>query len=209
MPDKLTDSEIKKALECCYTTGTPCEDCPLCDIEECNDILMAEYVKDLINRQDFKIYQLEKQVSEIQNANLIDFKGTVGNYIAENESLKAEVERLQNILLSFTSKVTAWSNKKGYDTTELSLIAILDESKNVTANIKTEAYKECIEKVKTEIDEALKNNYKVRSERAQSIPIYTEDEFWNYCTGKIGCLRGLDDFCDNLSKELVGEPDES
>lgn len=51
MPDKkLTDSEIVKALECCYTTGTPCEKCPLCDVDECNDVLMAEYVKDLINR---------------------------------------------------------------------------------------------------------------------------------------------------------------
>lgn len=55
-------------------------------------IALEEY-RDL---QDFKIHQLEKQVSEIQNANLIDFKATIGNYMAENESLKAEVERLLN-----------------------------------------------------------------------------------------------------------------
>ena len=75
--------------------------------------------------------------------------------------------------------------------------------------IKAEAYKECIEKVKEEINEALINNYKVRSERAQSIPIYTKDEFWNYCAGKIDCLRGLDDYLDNLLKELVGDKNES
>ena len=38
---KLTDGEIKEALECCYTIGKGCEDCPLCNIDECNDTLMA------------------------------------------------------------------------------------------------------------------------------------------------------------------------
>ena len=56
--------------------------------------------------------------------------------------LQAENERLQSILLSFTSEVETWSNKKGYDTTELSLIAILDEATNIKAEIKSEAYKE-------------------------------------------------------------------
>lgn len=71
--------------------------------------------------------------------------------------------------------------------------------------IKAEAYKECIEKVKEEISEALKSNYKARAEREQKIPIHTENEFLSYCSGKIDCLRGLDDFCDNLLKEMVGE----
>lgn len=71
MPDKkLTDNEIKKALKCCYTTGTRCEDCPLCDIEECNDTLMAEYVKDLINR-------LQAENERLQNI-LICFMDALG-----------------------------------------------------------------------------------------------------------------------------------
>jgi hypothetical protein len=61
---------------------------------------------------------------------------------------KAEIERLHSILLSFTDEVHTWSNKKGYDTTELSLISILDESKNIKANIKAEAYKEFAEILK-------------------------------------------------------------
>ena len=75
-------------------------------------------------------------------------------------------------------------------------------------NLKAEAYKECIEKVKEEIAEALKSNYKARAEREQKIPIYTETEFLSYCSGKIDCLRGLDDFCDNLLKEMEGAASE-
>ena len=59
--------------------------------------------------------------------------------------LQAENERLQSILLAFTSEVENWSNKKGYDTTELSLIAILDEATNIKAEIKAEAYKDLID----------------------------------------------------------------
>ncbi len=61
---------------------------------------------------------------------------------------KAEIERLYSLLLSFTDEVHTWSNKKGYDTTELSLISILGESKNIKANIKAEAYKEFAEMLK-------------------------------------------------------------
>lgn len=72
--------------------------------------------------------------------------------------------------------------------------------------IKAEAYKECIEKVKEEINQALESNYKARAEREnKDINLYLDDLFWNYCSGKIDCLRGLDDFCDKLLKELVGE----
>lgn len=76
---------------------------------------------------------------------------------------------------------------------------------HIIKKAKSEAYKECIEKVKKEISEALKSNYKARAEREQKIPIYTETEFLSYCSGKIDCLRGIDDFLDNLIKEMVGE----
>ena len=71
--------------------------------------------------------------------------------------------------------------------------------------IKTEAYKECIEKAKEEIKQALENNYKVKAERIEKHNVGEIDEFISYCTGKIDCLRGLDDFLDNLLKELVGD----
>lgn len=97
----MTDNEIKKAFECCYL-DKPCEECPLCEIKHADKLCFSGDVKkiprmvlDLINRQEARIHQQEKTIMEIQNANLIDFKATIGNYIAENESLKAEVERLK------------------------------------------------------------------------------------------------------------------
>lgn len=53
MKKQLTDEQIKKALICCYKSeGLTCVEmqCPLCDVSGCNDVLMAEYVIDYINR---------------------------------------------------------------------------------------------------------------------------------------------------------------
>lgn len=153
MPDKLTDNlannspissnslsdtEIKKALEICGTYKGKCTDCPAfvkVDRSNCKKVLLGAL--DLINRQDFKIHQLEKQVSEIQNANLINFKTTIGNYIAENESLKAEVERLKPLeenldkLLYMLNAVDMGQS-------------VLEEQKYA---IKAEAYKEFAERL--------------------------------------------------------------
>lgn len=52
--------------------------------------------------------------------------------------------------------------------------------------------------IKAEIHEALENNYKVRSERIAKPNIDMADEFVSYCDGKIHCLRGIDDFIDEL-----------
>lgn len=72
MPNKLTDEQIKKAFECCYTDKGGCDECPYYSREENRCIEDGDFfdlpnkIFDLINRQD-----------------------------AENVSLKAEVERLQ------------------------------------------------------------------------------------------------------------------
>ena len=91
MPNKLTDAEIKKALAQCENQ-TYCSDCPYYTKIGCKKHLYQDALV-LINRQAVRIHQQEKTIMEIQNANLIDFKATIGNYIAENESLKAEVEK--------------------------------------------------------------------------------------------------------------------
>ena len=118
MPDKLTDAEVKKALECCIKAshfGDCFENqCPLVSEKGCKvgKETLYPYALDLINRQEGRIHQQEKTIMEIQNANLIDFKGTIANYKAENESLKAEVERLNNnisamaITLSTSARAT-------------------------------------------------------------------------------------------------------
>ena len=138
--------------------------------------------------------------AEVQDKDIWDFlndiklvKDLINRLQLENDRLKqnleeahidirehlAEIERLQSINDSFTDIGKLYSE------------------------IKAEAYKECIEKVKEEIAEALKSNYKARAEYKQEIPIYTETEFLSYCSGKIDCLRGLDDFLDDLLKELT------
>ena len=77
----MTDAEIIKALECCYTPGMSCErDCPFHIIDDCNDVLMAKYVIDLINRQKAEIDILIRK------------KETLQDEIAE---LQAEIDRLQ------------------------------------------------------------------------------------------------------------------
>lgn len=79
------------------------------------------------------------------------------------------------------------------------------EFEEFRAEIKAEAYRECIEKVHTEISEALNSNYKAKAERMTKPKIDMADEFISYCEGKIAALRGIDDFADNILKELVGE----
>ena len=101
--------------------------------------------------------------------------GLIKHLQAENERLKAEVK---------------FSDYLEYETTN---------------QIKAEAYKECIEKVKEEIAEALKSNYKASSERIDKHNVGETDEFISYCGGKIDCLRGIDNFLDDLLKEMEGE----
>lgn len=70
MKKQLTDEQIKKALICCYENeGLTCVEmqCPLSDVGGCNDVLMAEYVIDYINRLEtqnkiLKKYDLERDI---------------------------------------------------------------------------------------------------------------------------------------------------
>jgi len=99
--------------------------------------------------------------------------------------LQAEIERLRNHI------------QEGID--------LAKQIPEMIATAKAEAYKECIEKVKEEIAEALKSNYKAKAERLEKHNVGDKTDFISYCGGKIDCLRGLDDFLNNLLKELVGD----
>ena len=61
----MTDEQIIKALECCYRKGTPCRDCPFNEFEDCNDVLMADYVFNLINRQQEEIDNLREHLKRV------------------------------------------------------------------------------------------------------------------------------------------------
>ena len=230
---KMTDNEIIKALECCSVGTFACdEQCPCfhsksnlkvtsCRFELIGDALdlinrqkaeneslnnelhaKAEYIheqRDVINEKKAEIERLSfinqrdeqrKKEADDKESNAIcvlDYLYTAE--IEENKKLKAEIERLKTDNLILSQK-------------RINMFERLD----FVSKAKSEAYKECIEKVKEEINEALKSNYKVRAERESRRPYsYLDCNVWNYCNGKIDCLRGLDDFLDNLLKEMAGD----
>lgn len=70
----MTDKEIIKALECCYRKDTPCRDCPFNEFEDCNDVLMADYVFNLIKRQQAEIERLKEDnfIKSQKRANIFE-----------------------------------------------------------------------------------------------------------------------------------------
>ena len=78
----------------------------------------------------------------------------------------------------------------------------------IRKQIKTEAYKELVAEIQTEIREALKSNYKARQEHIdkwRDPNAYIGGDFVSICEGKIAALRGIDDFINDLLKEHTGE----
>ena len=87
----MTDNEIIKALECCYTSYD-CEDCPYyCSDKDCPDLLMNAL--DLINRQKAEIEKLLDYNENLQTANT-----ALSNEILEtkSEAIKEFAERFVN-----------------------------------------------------------------------------------------------------------------
>lgn len=107
MTDKLTGAEVKKALEWHLNEVNHCDGCPLFVLKNtttyCVDVLMQNAL-DLINRLGG---MNEKNENIIRVADK-----TIATLNAENETLKAEVERLNNnisamaITLSTSARAT-------------------------------------------------------------------------------------------------------
>lgn len=101
---KFTDEEILKALECCYASTGDCENnCPMCDLENCNDVLMSGYVRDLIERQKTEIERLKGSAitNTIMESQRIKRE-------AKTEAYKEFAEELTNILRN----IPKWNVKK-------------------------------------------------------------------------------------------------
>ena len=89
----MKDKEIIKALECCYRKGgTPCRDCPFNEFEDCNDVLMADYVFNLINRQQEEIDNLREHLKRVCAER--DARICTNNFI-KSEAVKEFAERLK------------------------------------------------------------------------------------------------------------------
>lgn len=102
MLNNLTDTEIKKALECCTELKGKhaCRECPLQFRDGSCTTILVKHSLDLINRQE---QEIEKQKDNYME--LLEICSTRGDIISkqkvENESLKAEVERLKNAYLAY------------------------------------------------------------------------------------------------------------
>ncbi len=127
MPNKLTDTEVKKALEYCIE-ATDCIDCNV--NQECDGRTVLRYALDLINR-------LEGENEKNENIIRIADK-TIATLNAENESLKAEVERLEDFATAKCKDCAGCTSRKC-------------DCANIEAQAKAEAYKEAFEKVKEEL----------------------------------------------------------
>ena len=202
MDKKLTDSEIVKALECC-PKNVKCEQCSLCGTSNCMNKLSV-FALDLINRLqaendklkkakyifstvDYCADDLDKALKENEQ-----LKADCENYkqVAENQQkvtldkgfeikrLKEENERLKIISLRFLEEMRVWGNKNNIDTTNFSMIPILEsEKESLVKQIKAEAYKEFAERLK------------------ELFPSDNEPyQYWEIHEG-----------ADNLLKELVGD----
>ena len=83
--NKLTDNEIKKALECC-SNAEPCENCPY--QKQCDETDLAEIALDLINRQQAEIERLQKENNQFSD---------IGKMYSEikSEAIKEFAEKLK------------------------------------------------------------------------------------------------------------------
>ena len=96
---------------------------------------------------------------------------------------KAEIQRLQSILLKFVREINNFENKHNIDTSDFSLIPILEEEKNnLVKQIKAEAIKEFA-------DLSIKNICK------NVTPIPQQKYLINMCIKEI----------EKTKKEMVGE----
>ena len=96
---------------------------------------------------------------------------------------KAEIERLQNILLKFMDEVARWEEKKGIDVSELPLIPICDEGRDAIDHHRAVAIKQFAERLKENVE-----SYDVTTGYKITIVHAVEEET-----------------IDNLVKEMVGE----
>lgn len=127
----MTDNEIIKALECC-AFGV-CRDCPFKDTA-CEKEL-DEYALALINRQKAEIEKLNISFEVIERE--------YDDMFAVNRNLMAEVERLKNAY-----KQCAWERDMFAENNKQEIEECCSVLQLEINEIKFEAYKEVIEKLK-------------------------------------------------------------
>ena len=138
---------------------------------------------DLINRQKAEIERLQKDLEEAA-VTIHDAAKRYSEYKKLKQCQKEEIERLQSILLKFVREINIFENKHNIDTSNFSLIPILENEKNsIVKQIKAGAIKEFAERLKN------------HSRKMQSSDF--SGEFWD--------IAVLVSDIDNLAEEMAGE----
>lgn len=204
MPNKLTDAEVKKALECyrgqklfAFNGKRP-------------EIYIHDII-DLINRQEAEIKHLDIE-SDILKADVENLNRIYDEVNAENESLKAEVEELIYKLECLLCHATG--SKLSKHTYPLSVMesyvddTIQDYCEEAEADAKAEAYKECIDKVKPIICEIVDRMFDDNESNCVIHDCVKPSKI--ACNSEI-CIQenkqAWEDRIDNLLNELVGDGD--
>ena len=176
MPDKLTDSEIVKALEC-LEKDTNCGDCAF--KMQCKGDCVFTKCLDLINRLQARVEKAEK-VEHFADK-------TIATLQTENDRLKADCENYKQVAEN-QQKATL---DKGFEIKRL-------KAENERLKEKAEKCFYCTEQANKKINEIKAEAYKEFAEKAKN-------KFFKirYCESYY-CVVDIDDL-DNLLKELIGE----
>ena len=116
---------------------------------------------------------------------------------AEIEKLSIELKAMRNAANSYKAECEKLREKFTLDFEKM--------ESEYDRQIKAEAYKEFAERIKEEIENAYNNNSNVLHEHMSKHAGCPNYEFIATVQGKMTALQGLDDFIDNLLKEMVGE----
>lgn len=106
---KMTDAEIKQALEHCKNSnclGCPCHSCD----ETCLDVLTPNAL-DLINRKDAALAELQRKNEELE-IELKAMRGAANSYKAEVERLKKLTDAYFKVSMSITRELMALEKTK-------------------------------------------------------------------------------------------------
>ncbi len=208
LSNSLSDSEIKKALECCNTKleDYQCPHCPLLH-KGCKKALIQNAL-DLINRQKAEVENIQRKIAGEINILLAE------RDVAKNEvdSLSVMIIELQNQLKTEKAEIERLQEKSRED--DKLLNDRVQEAVNAVSKA-NQKYVDSLEKriedykhldviLNTAIDKLAKDlkaeAYKEFAERLKEH--FTEQ----FCGQKYDLIHG---WINNLLEELVGEDDES
>ena len=173
--NKLTDNEIIKGLEDLIKCNNNVIDCDHCSLSMFFPRCPEQIGELALCLINRKDKELNRLQAEVKKANR-----TVAGLMYENDELK----RLVRPTESEKRSIAEFSFKKG----------------------EAEAYKELVGLIKDEITDAIISNGTAIKERVEKHNVNRyEDNICVMCDGKVSALVGIEDFLDNILKELVGE----